>query len=213
MTIARTRIKICGITNFQDAADAISVGADALGFVFYSKSPRYIDPQQAQAIIGRLPPFVTTVGLFVNESTDHIRSILETVCLDRLQFHGHESNQQSAGYGIPWFKAVKAEDQLSLASAEQDFPDASALLLDTPSEQHGGTGKVFDWTLIPSKRVKPLIVAGGLNAENVERCILSVAPYAVDVSSGVEASAGKKDKQKMREFIARARTADEKKSR
>jgi len=205
----RTRVKICGITNSEDAAKVIDAGADAIGLVFYRKSPRYIELQCAQEIIRSLPALVTVVGLFVNESAAQIETILNTLSLDQLQFHGDESNSDCIQFGKPYFKAVKVQDKDSVLRAQKLYPDANALLLDTPSKDAaGGTGKTFDWGLVPTETTTALILAGGLHSDNVTQAIVEVGPYAVDVSSGVESAPGIKDREKIFNFITRVRDAD-----
>ncbi len=205
--MASTRIKICGITNVEDALQAVEAGADALGFVFYAKSPRFITPQEAQTIIAELPPLVTTVGLFVNEPMPRIRRAMAAARLDVVQLHGDESPQDCLLEPLRVIKALRVQDASSLAAA--DSYQVSALLLDAwCDEAYGGTGKRFDWQL--AKRLtgqRSLILAGGLNPENIIDAVRLVKPYGVDVSSGVEARPGKKDHQKVAEFICRVRNA------
>lgn len=205
--MASTRIKICGITNVEDALQAVEAGADALGFVFYAKSPRFVTPQEAQAIITELPPLVTTVGLFVNEPMPRIRRAMAAARLDVVQLHGDELPQDCLLEPLRVIKALRVQDASSLSAA--DSYQVSALLLDAwCDEAYGGTGKQFDWQL--AKRLtgkRPLILAGGLNPENIIDAVRLVKPYGVDVSSGVEARPGKKDHQKVAEFICRVRNA------
>lgn len=202
-----TRVKICGITNLEDARQAVAAGADALGFVFYPKSPRYLSPMEAAAIIGGLPPFVTSVGLFVNETPAEINRTVAAVGLDVVQLHGDEQPKDCNIEGVRVVKALRVRDAQSLTGAEE-FPVA-ALLLDAWCDQtYGGTGTCFDWALARRLTARhPLILAGGLTPENVIDAVRQVRPYAVDVSSGVESSPGKKDHQKVAEFICRARNA------
>ncbi|MFZ5956202.1 phosphoribosylanthranilate isomerase [Pseudomonas knackmussii] len=203
------RIKICGITRVEDALAAAEAGADAIGLVFYPKSPRAVSVQQARQILAALPPFVSSVGLFVNASRCELGEILDAVPLDMLQFHGDESAAECSGYHKPYLKAlrVKAGDDIAAKAAE--YPAASGILLDTYVEGvPGGTGAAFDWSLIPEQRPRPLVLAGGLTAENVAAAIRQVRPYAVDVSGGVEASKGIKDAAKIRAFIQQCRLAD-----
>lgn len=205
--MADTRIKICGITNVEDALQAVAVGADALGFVFYAKSPRFVTPHEVQKIIAELPPFVTTVGLFVNESIPRIRRTMAAARLDVVQLHGDEQPEDCLIEPLRVIKALRVKDAATLEGA--DRYQVSALLLDAWNDDHyGGTGLSFDWQL--AKRVtgkRPLILAGGLNQENIIDAVRQVNPYAVDVSSGVELSPGKKDHQKVAEFICRVRNA------
>ncbi|MFK5927100.1 MAG: phosphoribosylanthranilate isomerase [Desulfuromusa sp.] len=200
-----TKIKICGITNIDDALFAVEAGADALGFVFYEKSPRYVLPETVQQIISVLPPFVTTVGLFVNASAETIEPTMRMTGINVIQLHGDESPEQSVFSSYPVLKAVRVKDADSLAGIER-YP-VSALLLDAwNNQQYGGTGESFDWQLARKLTGKlPLILAGGLNPDNVAEAIRVVAPYAVDVSSGVEISPGHKDHDKIYKFIQQVR--------
>ncbi|MEW8213068.1 MAG: phosphoribosylanthranilate isomerase [Candidatus Thiodiazotropha taylori] len=198
----RTRIKICGITRTEDALTATRLGADAIGLVFYPPSPRSVSPEQAQRIVKSLPPFVTVVGLFVNEDRAVIEQILNQVPLDLLQFHGDESAEDCSGFGRPWIKAIRMRQETDLLSLEQQYADASGLLLDTyQAGVPGGTGKTFDWDLVPESLAGRVILAGGLNSENVTRAVASLHPYAVSVSGGVEAAKGIKDAAKIEAFI------------
>jgi len=200
--IKRTRIKVCGITRIEDALSAVDSGANAIGFVFYEKSPRYIQEEKAADIAGELPPFVTKVALFVNASEEKIRSVLESVPVDILQFHGEETPEECRSYGRPYIKAVRMHDDVDLFQISGDYFDASALLLDSFVEgTQGGTGKTFDWSIVPSNLNKRIILAGGLTAANVADAISKVSPYAVDVSGGVEIKKGIKDAAKIEEFI------------
>ncbi|MBW9256301.1 MAG: phosphoribosylanthranilate isomerase [Candidatus Thiodiazotropha sp. (ex. Lucinisca nassula)] len=198
----RTRIKICGITRIEDALTATRLGADAIGLVFYPPSPRSVSSEQAQRIVKSLPPFVTVVGLFVNEDRAIIEQILNQVPLDLLQFHGDESAEDCSGFGRPWIKAIRMRQETDLLSLEQQYADASGLLLDTyQAGVPGGTGKTFDWDLVPESLAARVILAGGLNSDNVTRAVTSLHPYAVDVSGGVEAAKGIKDAAKIEAFI------------
>lgn len=204
--MSAVRIKICGITRIEDALAAVSAGADAIGFVFYAKSPRAVTPEQAAAIIAALPPFVTTVGLFVDMPRTELKQLLEVVPLDLLQFHGDESPADCAGYGRPYIKALRVKPGDEVAAAISRYPDASGVLLDTyVAGTPGGTGEAFDWSLVPRNAAKPVILAGGLTPENVGEAVRQVRPYAVDVSGGVEAAKGIKDAAKIQAFIQRAR--------
>jgi phosphoribosylanthranilate isomerase len=202
------RSKICGITRIEDALLAAEAGADAIGLVFYDKSPRAVDVRQARAILAALPPFVTSVGLFVNASRCFIGEVLDAVPLDLLQFHGDETPEQCEGHGRPWFKALRVRPGDDLRAEAARFSGARAILLDAyvPGVP-GGTGERFDWKLIPADLPRPLILAGGLTPDNVAEAISSVRPYGVDVSGGVEASRGIKDAAKMAAFIQRVREA------
>lgn len=198
----RTRVKICGITRIEDALAAVELGADAIGLVFYAPSPRNVSIEQAISIVESLPPFVSKVGLFVNESPSNIKNILAQVDLDILQFHGDESREVCEQINMPYYKAIRVKEDTNLIQYAQIYHSAKALLLDTYSESTvGGTGMVFDWKLIPENISKPLILAGGLTPANVGLAIETVHPYAVDVSGGVEQSKGIKDVKKMTAFI------------
>ncbi|MFC4863942.1 phosphoribosylanthranilate isomerase [Pseudomonas sp. JS3066] len=204
--MSAVRIKICGITRIEDALAAVAAGADAIGFVFYAKSPRAVTSAQAGAIIAALPPFVTTVGLFVDMPRAELKQLLEVVSLDLLQFHGDESPADCAGYGRPYIKALRVKPGDDVAAAIARYPDASGVLLDTyVAGTPGGTGEAFDWSLVPRNAAKPVILAGGLTPENIGEAVRQVCPYAVDVSGGVEASKGIKDAAKIQAFIQRAR--------
>lgn len=196
------RSKICGITRIEDALAAVEAGADAIGLVFYAKSPRSVTVQQARAIISVLPPFVTTVGLFVDASRCELGEILDAVPLDLLQFHGDESPAACDDYHRPYIKALRVKPGDDIAAQVALYKNASGVLLDTyvPGIP-GGTGEAFDWSLVPESLSKPVILAGGLTAENVAQAIARVRPYAVDVSGGVETAKGIKDAQKIRAFM------------
>lgn len=205
----RTRIKICGITRVEDALEAVRLGADAIGLVFYPPSPRYVEVAQAKQIVNRLPPFVTVVGLFVEQSDSDIRQVLERVPLDLLQFHGDERASDCAGHGRPWIKAIRMRESVDLAEVAERYPDAAGLLLDTyQAGVPGGTGQTFDWRRIPREIASRIILAGGLNPDNVEQAVRQVRPYAVDVSGGVEVAKGIKDADKMAAFIAGVKRGD-----
>ena len=198
----RTRVKICGITRAQDALEAIKQGADAIGLVFYPKSPRNVSAAQAAEIVSKIPAFVTVVGLFVDAAPTFIQEVLSIVRLDLLQFHGDETASQCCQYSRPYMKAIRVKSDTNLVQYAADYADAKALLLDAFAEGvPGGTGLVFDWSLIPHNYPLPIVLAGGLNAENVTVAIEQVRPYAVDVSGGVEASKGIKDAAKMAAFM------------
>lgn len=200
------KIKICGITNIEDALFAANCGADALGFIFFKGSPRYIEISSTKKIISHLPPFLTTVGVFVNEEPEEIRKIMQYVGLDVAQLHGDESPEtcNTLPRVIKAFRINTFNDLATLSKYK-----VSAYLLDTYSpEQYGGTGKTFDWDIaVEAKKYGPLILSGGLNVGNVEQAIQKVKPYAIDVCSGIEQSKGKKDLKKMREFIIKAKYA------
>lgn len=205
----RTRVKICGITRVEDALAAVAAGADAIGLVFYERSARNVSVAQAAAISRVLPAFVNVVGLFVDAAPDFIRSVLKAVHLDTLQFHGDETAEECAGYGLPFIKAIRVKPQTNLLQCANEFSAAKALLLDSYTEGlAGGTGHAFDWNLIPtsmttdrSHEMPVLILAGGLNETNVALAIEQVKPYAVDVSGGVESAKGIKDQAKIARFM------------
>lgn len=200
------RVKICGITRVEDALAAAAAGADAIGLVFYANSPRAVGIEQAQAIIAALPPFVTTVGLFVDIQRDELQRILASVPLDLLQFHGDESVEQCEGFGRPYIKALRVKAGDDIIAEVSRYPGASGILLDTYVEGvPGGTGKAFDWSLVPEKLSKPVILAGGLRPDNVAEAVRQVRPYAVDVSGGVEAGKGIKDAERVAAFIRAVR--------
>ncbi|MBX9675145.1 MAG: phosphoribosylanthranilate isomerase [Methylotenera sp.] len=202
----RTRVKICGITRIEDALEAVRCGADAIGLVFYSASPRYVTVQQAQQIVATLPPFVSIVALFVNATQSEIEAVISTVRVDIVQFHGDETAPECERIKLPYFKAIRVKPDTNLLQYEVEFSSAKALLLDTYSDSaYGGTGHVFDWDLIPKNMTKPVILAGGLTAENVGLAIEKVKPYAVDISGGVELSKGVKDAKKMADFMQSVR--------
>ncbi|HKS12232.1 MAG TPA: phosphoribosylanthranilate isomerase [Pseudomonas sp.] len=206
--MSTVRSKICGITRIEDALAAAEAGADAIGFVFYAKSPRAVDVRQAREIIKALPPFVTTVGLFVNASRCELNEILEVVPLDLLQFHGDETPEDCDGYHRPWIKALRVRPGDDLQAACQHYHNASGILLDTyVAGVPGGTGEAFDWSLVPERLSKPVILAGGLSPDNVAQAIAQVRPYAVDVSGGVEQAKGIKDAAKIEAFLRAVKQA------
>ena len=201
-TIARTRVKICGITRVEDALCAVNAGADAIGLVFYPPSPRFVSIEQAQKIVTALPPFVSVVGLFVNASPAEIEHILSHVKLDICQFHGDETMIECESAKLPYIRVIRVKADTNLLQCQIEFASAKALLLDTFSQiAYGGTGHTFDWDLIPENMQMPLILAGGLTATNVGLAIKTVRPYAVDVSGGVELAKGIKDAGKITAFI------------
>ena len=214
MKFARTRIKFCGLTRAEDVDTAVALGVDALGFVFYPASPRYLTTERAAQLVARVPPFVTTVGLFVDAPREQINAILDRVALQLLQFQGDEAENTCAGFRVRHMKAARVTPQIDLLEFERLHRDASLLMLDAHSEGYGGAGKVFDWSLIPNQLIGPdaarrVVLSGGLNAQNVADAIARVRPYAVDVSSGIEHAKGIKDPDAMRRFVAAVRSADE----
>jgi len=202
------RVKICGITRLQDLHAACEAGADALGFVFYDKSPRNVSAAAAAELVRALPPFVQSVGLFVNAEPAFVEQVLRAVPLDLLQFHGDETPDDCARYGRPYIKAVRVNQATDLLKCAADFDAARGLLLDAyvPGVP-GGTGERFDWSLIPADLPKPVVLSGGLAPDNVAEAVERVHPWAVDVSSGVEVSKGIKDAHKIAQFIAKAKEA------
>lgn len=206
--MSAVRSKICGITRVEDALAAAEAGADAIGLVFYAKSPRAVNVQQAREIIAALPPFVTTVGLFVNASRCELNEILEAVPLDLLQFHGDETPADCEGYNRPWIKALRVRPGDDLEAACKLYARASGILLDTyVAGVPGGTGEAFDWALVPEHLSKPIILAGGLSPANVGAAIAQVRPWAVDVSGGVEQAKGIKEPARIQAFLAAVRQA------
>ncbi|MBQ75319.1 MAG: phosphoribosylanthranilate isomerase [Gammaproteobacteria bacterium] len=206
--MTRTRIKICGITNSRDAEFAVACEADALGFNLYEDSPRYIDVMAADKIIRQLPPFVISVALFVNHSDDEVHFALKKSSFDLLQFNGDETNDYCRSFGKPFIKVFRVEAPWELEERVNEFPHSRGVLLDAFVEgEYGGTGKTIDWKGIPAIN-RPVVLAGGLNADNVGLAIEQVRPFAVDVSSGVESEKGIKDHGKIASFIRAVRAAD-----
>lgn len=200
-------VKICGITNIEDALAAVDYGADALGFVFFPGSPRYVSPATVREIISSLPPFITTIGVFANERQAKIREIMLSAGIDVLQLHGDEGPEMSGAWHRI-IRALRVKDFTDLKPLEE-WSKASAFLLDTFSpDQFGGTGQIFNWDIaVEAKRFGKIILSGGLNPDNIGRAVARVAPYAVDVSSGIEEKKGKKDLKKMKLFIELAKSA------
>lgn len=208
MPAQRTRIKICGLTRQADVEAAVAAGADAIGLVFYDRSPRHVSLEQAVTLVRRLPPFVTPVGLFVNAAADEVRRACEAIPQLVLQFHGDETPQDCEAAGRPYLRAARMAPGFDLLHFAQRFATAQAVLLDAHVEGYGGGGKVFDWSLIPSGVPCPVVLSGGLNPANVTDGVLQVRPWAVDVSSGVESAKGIKDAAAMRRFCEAVREAD-----
>ena len=203
-----SRIKICGITRDEDVDAAVSAGADAIGLVFYSPSPRAVSIDRARELASRVPPFVTIVGLFVDAIQSDVEAVLEHVPLDMLQFHGDETPEYCASFSRPWIKAVRMHPELSLEQSCERYAGARGILLDTWKEGvPGGTGETFDWGRVTQDLSLSVILAGGLDATNVATAIGQVQPAAVDVSGGVESAPGIKDAIKIQEFITAARAA------
>ena len=202
------RVKICGITSEEDALLAVEAGADALGFIFYERSSRFISPDNAKAIISKLPPFIARVGVFVNAPADQIERAIEQGGINVIQLHGDETAEFAAQFSIPVIKAIRVKNHESISTLATF--QSSAFLLDSYVEgQLGGSGATFNWTLAGKAKDlgRPIILAGGLTPLNIREAIRTVQPYGVDVSSGVEHSPGKKDAAKVSEFISNAKTA------
>lgn len=215
----RTRIKICGLTRAEDVLSAVAEGADALGFVFYPASPRYVTPEAVAKLIALVPPAVMTVGLFVNASLEDVAHTLALAPVSLLQFHGDETPEQCAAIAHavnrPFIRAARVKPDTTgadLLQCELDYRAASdlfsGLLLDTHVESYGGAGKVFDWSLVPEKLAPRVVLSGGLSVQNATGAVTRVRPFAVDISSGVEQSKGIKDAGKIRDFINAVRAAD-----
>jgi phosphoribosylanthranilate isomerase len=204
----RTRIKICGLSRESDVHAAVNAGADAVGFVFFAQSPRYISFARARELARLLPPFVTPVGLFVNASDAQLNEALAAVPSLFLQFHGDETPEACARLGRPFMRAARMTPGFDLLDFASRYSNAQALLLDAHVEGYGGGGKVFDWSLVRSAVPLPVVLSGGLHAENVIQGIRELRPWAVDVSSGVECAKGIKDADAIRRFCDAVREAD-----
>lgn len=206
----RTRIKICGITRPQDAAAAVDAGADALGFIFWAPSPRYIAPDRARELVRLAGPYVTTVGVFVNPARDEVLRAIDQAGITLLQFHGDETPDFCAGFGTPYVKAFKPAREGDLLESAMRYAAAAGWLFDAWDErQVGGTGETFDWGLIPAGLARPLILSGGLTVQNIGAAVSRIRPHAVDVSSGVETAKGIKDAAKIAAFVQGVRNADQ----
>ncbi len=193
---------MCGLTRAENIDGAVQFGADALGLVFYEPSPRSVSLDQAAELVKRVPAFMSVVGLFVNPSRQEVEAVLERVPLDLLQFHGDESADFCASFGRRWIKAIRVREAGQIEAAFEEFHNASGLLVDAwDPDRYGGTGKSFNWDLIPDYRPLPIILAGGLSSDNVFAAVKQVKPWAVDVSGGVEQDKGIKDIQKISHFI------------
>jgi len=204
----QTRVKVCGITSIEDAQWLCQTGVNAIGLVFYKKSPRHVTVQQAIEICRAIPPFVSIVGLFVNKPADEVDAILAQVPLDLLQFHGAEAVDYCSQFSRPYIKAVPMQGLTDFSAYADQYPNAKGFLVDSHApDSVGGTGKTFDWTQVPQNYPKPIILAGGLRAENIAAAIEMTNVYAVDVSSGVESSPGQKDKQKVEKFMQEVKRA------
>jgi phosphoribosylanthranilate isomerase len=204
----RTRVKICGITRPGDARAAAEAGADAIGLVFYPPSPRFLSVERAVEIRDALPPFVPAVALFVNADAPQVAQVLGRVRPAMLQFHGEETPQFCAQFGVPYLKACRVRQGVDLLEYLRPFSAAAGWLLDSDVEEYGGVGKSFDWTLAPAVHERPIILSGGLTRDNVAEAIRRVRPWGVDVSSGVESAKGIKDAARIAAFVAEVRNAD-----
>lgn len=205
----RTRVKICGITRAEDARVAADAGSDAIGLVFYVNSPRHVEIDQARAVVATLPAFVTTVALFRNAEAEYVNAVLAAVDIDLLQFHGSESADFCRGFDRPYIKALGMLGQADIEAQAKAYPDARGLLLDAhPPGGEGGSGETFDWHSIPAAMRGDIILAGGLNPDNVFDAVSTVRPWAVDVSSGVELSRGIKSAGRIQTFINEVKRAD-----
>ncbi len=207
--MAYTRIKICGITRPEDARCAADSGADAIGLVFYEPSSRAVGLGEAEAIVRALPPLVTVVALFVDAPSAFVEEIVASLPVSLLQFHGDESREYCESFARPYLKALRVRDDIDLEARCDEYRTARGVLLDSwVAGLPGGTGRTFDWQLAARQLSRPVILAGGLDAENVSQAIRQLAPAAVDVSGGVESAPGRKDVRKMYEFVAAVRRAD-----
>ena len=207
ISMEKPRIKICGLTRPEDVQAAVDAGADAIGLVFYPPSPRYVSLETAAELARTVPPFVTIVGLFVNAAPEVVKETLAAAPIHMLQFHGDEDEVYCRQFARPYMKAARMKPGVDLVQYVAGFPSAQAILLDAFVEAYGGGGQVFDWTLIPPALGKPIVLSGGLDARNVGDAIIRVRPAAVDVSSGVEATKGIKDADKIRAFVTAVRAA------
>ena len=204
----RTRIKICGMTRDEDVRAAVDAGADAIGLVFYPPSPRFLSVERACALARGVPPFVATVALFVNAPAADVRTVIEGVRPSLLQFHGEETPEYCAQFGVPFLKACRMGPGVDALKYLRPFSAAAGWLLDSHVAEYGGVGERFDWSLVPAELSRPLVLSGGLDPANVREAIRRVRPWAVDVSSGVEAAKGIKDAAKVAAFISEVRNAD-----
>ncbi|MBK5970599.1 MULTISPECIES: phosphoribosylanthranilate isomerase [Thiorhodovibrio] len=206
----RTRVKLCGLTREQDIQAAVAHGADAIGLVFYDKSARAVDVEQARALAATVPAFVTLVGLFVDADPALVQAVLKRVPLGALQFHGAEPPDYCCAFDRPWIKAVAVREGVDLARIDKDYQSAASLLLDTyDPKKAGGTGRCFDWDLVPAWLAPRSILAGGLTPENVAAAIAQVRPHAVDVSGGIEQDKGNKDSAKIQTFMQEVANGDQ----
>ena len=200
-----TRVKFCGLTHRDDVAEAVESGADALGFVFYESSARYVTPEQASELTRIVPAFITRVGLFVDADVALVQGIFHHAGLNLVQYHGNESSEFCDSVGLPYIKAFRVRPDINILAEMERYPNASGFLLDAYVEgRPGGTGERFDWGLIP-KTDRTIILAGGLTPENAKDAIECVAPWALDVSGGIETEPGRKDPDKMQRFVSACR--------
>jgi phosphoribosylanthranilate isomerase len=206
--MTRTRVKICGLTREADVEAAARLGADAIGLVFYPPSPRMLSLELARRLRAAAPPFVSVVALFVNAAEGEVRRVIDQVRPDALQFHGDEPASFCAAFGLPYIKACRVRPGVDLLEYLRSYPDANGWLLDAFVAGYGGEGERFDWSLVPVERDRPLILSGGLRSGNVGEAIRRTAPWAVDVSSGVESAKGIKDAAMIADFMAEVRNAD-----
>ena len=204
------KIKICGLTNKDDALNAIALNVDALGFIFYEHSPRYISPEKVETFVLDLPPFINTIGVFVNATPDYINSVVKRCKLNGIQLHGSEPPEFCTQFSLPTIKAIPVREHSDITAIPKYKGCVNGILLDTKAENvHGGTGKTFDWGLaLEAKEYDtPLILSGGINAKNIEKALKMVAPYGIDICSGVEKEPGIKDYNKMQELIGAIKTS------
>ncbi|WP_038054286.1 phosphoribosylanthranilate isomerase [Thioalkalivibrio sp. ALJ1] len=205
----RYRVKICGITTPEQAVAAAAAGADAIGLVLHPASRRFVEPAQAALISAALPPFVTTVGLFVDPDASRVEAVLQAVALDCLQFHGQEAPAFCAGFGRPYLKAIAMGEGQDPRPHMDEHPDAQGFLLDSHGAgRSGGSGHRFDWGLVPGALERPWLLAGGLDADSVREALEHLRPYGVDVSSGVESAPGIKDSRRMQAFVGAVRQCE-----
>jgi len=203
-----TRVKVCGLTRVEDIDAAAKAGADAVGFVFYPPSPRCLALPRARDLRRAVPPFVSTVALFVNAAPGEVMRVVDAVRPDLLQFHGEETPEYCRRFGVPYLKACRVKAGVDLLEYLQSYPDAAGWMADAYVDAYGGTGTTFDWSLVPARRDRPLVLSGGLTKENVAEAMRTVRPWAVDVSSGVEITKGVKDAALISAFISEVKNAD-----
>lgn len=197
----RVRVKMCGMQHWEDVEAAINLGVDALGFIFYPFSKRAAKVQEIASFINKISPFISTTAVFVNPSVDEVQQVLDRLPIQYLQFHGEEVSQFCAQFHLPYIKAIAASSSEVIIEAMHQYQEAQAILLDTPHPERGGTGRAFDWSIIPRELTKPIILAGGLNPEIIQEALKIVNPYAVDVCTGIEDDFIRKDHTKMDLFM------------